>query len=337
MKLLVLAAGLGSRFGGVKQLARIGPAGETLLEYNVFDALEAGFDGVVFLIRRNIEADFKAELLSRLPGDIPVEMAFQTADACVPAALGAGIAAVGRKKPWGTGHALLCARKRLERGPFAVINADDFYGRKGFAAVHDFLAVQGGGFERGHRPAARASAAAIPGPAAAAPVQFCLAGYGLGGVVPAKGSVSRAICSVGAGGFLEKIVEHTRVERRSGAICSIRPDGSLGILAPGLAASMNLWGLTPEVFPRLEKHFEEFLSDPARWSASEFYLPSAIGDMIDAGAARVRVLPVEETYFGLTNPDDIVEAKAAAAARTERGEYPSPLWGRGWEKQEGQR
>lgn len=312
MKLLVLAAGLGSRFGGIKQLVAVGPAGETLLEYNIFNAIEAGFDSVVFLIRKDIEQDFARLVLSRLPADLPLELAFQATDACLPEALRAKLAVAGREKPWGTGHALLCARKLLEGGAFAVLNADDFYGKQGLKVVHGFLAG---------RDKARA--------------EFCLPGYRLGAVVSPKGSVSRAICSTGAGGLLGKIVEHTRVEMSEGAIHSIKADGRWETLSPDSVASMNLWGLTPEVFPWAEKLFAEFLSDQTHWAKAEFYLPSAIGEMIDAGAARAWTLPVDEEYFGLTNPDDILGARAAITERTSRGDYPSPLWSGYGKRQEG--
>lgn len=328
MKLLVLAAGLGSRFGGVKQLVPIGPAGETLLEYNLFNALEGGFSQVVFLIRREIEGDFREMVLSRLPRAIPVELAFQSAEAFVPEKLKTPIAETGRTKPWGTGHALLCAREYLSDGPFAVINADDFYGKDGFAAIHGFFShgriVEGGA---GARTAGARKGAIPPGSAAVGqPAEFCLAGYRLGGVVSPKGSVSRAICSLGADGSLVKIVEHTRIELRSGEIRSFRADGASDILDPDLPASMNLWGLSPAVFPWAAWRFEEFLCEPGRWATSEFYLPAIIGDMIEAGAAKAWALPVDEEYFGLTNPDDIVGARQAIVAKTRRGEYPSPLW-----------
>lgn len=302
MKLVILAAGLGSRFGGVKQLASIGAAGETLLEYNVYNALEAGFDSVVFLIRKDIEADFRTHVLSRLPLSLPIELAFQDAKTAIPERIRTLMAGRERVKPWGTGHALLCTRNLLEGGAFAVINADDFYGMGGFVAVHDFLG------------AARGKA------------EFCLAGYRLGGVVSQKGSVSRAICSVGADGSLEKIVEHTKIVVDKGGIRSIRTDGVSELLSPDVAVSMNLWGLTPAIFPWAERLFEEFLADPAHWATSEFYLPTVVGDMIGAKAARVRALPVDEEYFGLTNPDDIFEARRTMAGKIGRGEYPSPLW-----------
>lgn len=311
MKLAILAAGLGSRFGGVKQLAPIGPAGETLLEYNIYNALEAGFDSIVFLIRKDIEEDFTTHILSRLPGNLPFELAFQSASAAVPDSILAALGAVGRTKPWGTGHALLCARPFLEDGPFAVMNADDFYGKTGLAAVHNFLAANGGTSQKAGEAA-----------------RFCLPGYRLGNVVSPLGAVSRAICTTDAAGRLERIVEHINIEMREGKIWSMKADGSAEELSPDLPASMNFWGLTPAIFPSVEAQFIEFLSDSAGWAKSEIYLPVVVGRMIEAGDANVWALPIEEEYFGLTNPDDILEARRAISERTVRGEYPSPLWNR---------
>ena len=221
MKLLILAAGIGSRFGGIKQIAGVGPCGETLLEYNLFDALRAGFNEAVFLIRRDIERDFRETVLSRIEGKIPVRLAYQSMDS-----------RQGRSKPWGTGHALLCAREAMGREPFAVINADDFYGLSGFSAVARHLK---GGF-----------------PASA---ELCLAGYRLGGVVPKSGSVSRAVCGADEEGFLTNIVEHVRVEWEGDSLIS-RPKGDPSVaLSPEAFASMNLWGLDESVFPWAERLF----------------------------------------------------------------------------------
>jgi hypothetical protein len=307
MKLAILAAGIGSRFGGVKQLASIGPAGETLPEYNIYHALEAGFDSLVFLIRKDIEQDFREIVLARLPGDIPVELAFQYPEYGIPAGVAEGVARAGRTKPWGTGHALLCMREALSGGSFAVINADDFYGRRGFAGIHAYLAAN-------------------PGPGPGGEARFCLAGYKLGGVVPPGGSVSRAICSVDAAGFLTKITEHTHIEQSGGELRSTWPDGRVETLSPDLPASMNIWGLTPAIFPALERRFGEFLEDAGHWGKAEFYLPAVVGGMIAAGQASARALSVDEEYFGLTNPEDLRSARRAVAERTARGDYPTPLW-----------
>lgn len=311
MKLLVLAAGIGSRFGGIKQLASVGPGGETLLEYNIFNAMEAGFDGIVFLIRKEIEEDFRNLVLARLPTRLKIEVAYQSTEAMLPATIRDEILMAKRTKPWGTGHALLCARSSLSGGPFAVINGDDFYGNEGFSAVSRFLAGNAGGNEAG------------------SPAAFCLAGYRLGNVVATKGSVSRAICTLGLSSSLEKIVEHRRIEVREGKIMSIHADGSpIEELPADAVVSMNIWGLGPAIFPWAERLFAQFLADKANWTKSEFYLPFIVGAMVAAGAAKAFALPVNEEYFGLTNPEDIITVRQAIVRRTGQGVYPSPLWGK---------
>jgi hypothetical protein len=313
----VLAAGMGSRFGGIKQLASVGPKGETLLEYDLYDAREAGFGSVVFLIRKEIEEDFRASILARLPKDLPVELAYQSI-ARIPEDLLPGLGPSGRAKPWGTGHALLCAENFLAGQSFGVINADDFYGKKGFRAVADFLAAAGKG---AGGPTAQA-------PEAASGVsRFCLAGYRLGGVLPSAGSVSRAICGLGPDGSLAEIVEHTRIKRRGDEILSMGADGTETRLSPDSLASMNLWGLDDSVFPAARRLFREFLAVKANWSEGEFYLPFVIGAMVKAGGAKVQALPVRERLFGLTNPEDLASTREILAQRTVAGDYPSPLWG----------
>lgn len=318
MKLLVLAAGIGSRFGGVKQLAAVGPGGETLLEYNLYDALRAGFDSIVFLIRKEIEEDFMDVILRRLPKDLPYELAYQSPAEVVPARLQAGIAATGRTKPWGTGHALLCAEEQLAGCAFGVVNADDFYGRFGIEAVARFLSA--GENRPGDEKAADRGSVS----------RFCLAGYRLGGVVPSSGSVSRAICDVRADGLLRGIVEHTKVKRRGDLILSFSPEGAERQLPSDALASMNLWGLDSSVFPKAHALFESFLAAEANWKTGEFFLPAIVGSMVATAEAEVRVLPVEEHYFGLTNPEDLAGVREALARRSAAGDYPSPLWSGGF-------
>jgi NDP-sugar pyrophosphorylase family protein len=305
MKLLILAAGLGSRFGGPKQLAAVGPDGESLPEYNIFDARRAGFSGIVLLIRRDMEEDVKASLVSRLPPGLPVEFAYQDPREYVPESLVAKIEATGRKKPWGTAHALLCAWDFLQDGPFAVINGDDFYGRMGFAAMKRF-------FDAGENKS---------------PPECCLTGYKLSGVVPPGGTVSRAVCDVDERGCLVGIREHKSVMRRAGQIVSVGESVREQILDPEVLISMNMWGLRPELFPWIRELFLEFLTDPGHWAVSEFLLPEVMGKIVNSGKASFRVLPVYEHYFGLTNPEDLADARKAALERIRRGEYPSPLWG----------
>ncbi|MCX7027903.1 MAG: nucleotidyltransferase [Spirochaetes bacterium] len=316
MKLLVLAAGMGSRFGGIKQLASAGPFGETLLEYNLFDAREAGFESVVFLIRKDLEADFRASVLARLPKGLPVELAYQSLIAKIPESHLSRLGASGRTKPWGTGHALLCAEEQLAGQSFGVINADDFYGKRGFSAIADYLSAQSR--KTGTRTEAESA-------------RFCLAGYRLGGVLPPLGFVSRAVCGIREDGSLAEIVEHIRVKRRGDQILSLGADGLESFLSPDALASMNLWGLDSSIFPCARELFLAFLEDGANWTKNEFYLPKVVDVMVKAGKAQVQVLPVKERYFGLTNPEDLAVTREALAQRTAAGDYHSPLWGDGSE------
>lgn len=294
MKLVVLAAGIGSRFGGVKQMAGVGPRGEALLEYNLFDAVRAGFDSAVFLLRKDIEADFRARVLSRLPTSIGIEIAFQDSPAFLPP----------RAKPWGTGHALLCTESLVGKNAFAVVNADDYYGARAFREVGAFLA---GG---------RGSGAG-----------FCMAAYRLGDVVPPTGTVSRAVCDIDEKGNLRGIAEKTRVRWAGDHLLSTEADGSEETLAADLPVSMNLWGLTPEVFPEARRRFEGFLKNKDNLAKAEFYLPDIIGGMIADGLAQIRAFRVAEPYFGLTNPADLAHARASILSKISSGTYHDPLWG----------
>jgi NDP-sugar pyrophosphorylase family protein len=301
--MLVLAAGLGSRFGGVKQLAGVGPSGEAILEYSVYDALAAGFDEVVFLIRGEIEADFRSVVLSRLPASLPCRLAFQEVDSLLDPA--ARRASEGRTKPWGTGHAVLCAEGGLP-SPFAVINADDFYGRRSFFAVQGFLAASE--------------------PRAAA---FCMAGYGLSRTTSPHGSVSRGICELGPGGLLRSVTEHVDIRVEGGRCLSLRSDGSREELPPDSTVSMNLWGFTPALFPLARPRFEAFLRAHAASPKDEFYLPGLVDGLIREAEATVRVLPTPESWFGLTHREDLAEVRSRMATLCEAGIYPSPLWAKG--------
>jgi NDP-sugar pyrophosphorylase family protein len=300
-KLLVLAAGMGSRFGGIKQIAGVGPSGETVLEYSVYDALEEGFDEVVFLIRREIEADFINLILPRLPRRATSRLVFQELDSLLnekDIAVGSG-----RKKPWGTGHALLCAEEAVD-APFAVINADDFYGRASFARIHTFLA------------------AADPGIAS-----FCMAGFSLAKTTSPHGSVSRGLCDVGADSYLRGAVEHKDITVESGRCVSRLGDGSAIDLPPDSTVSMNLFGFTPAVFPLAKPLFRRFIEAEAGSAKMEFGLPDIVDSLIRDRTAEVRVLPTPEAWFGITYRDDLGEARERVAALTRGGMYSSPLWG----------
>ncbi|MEN6499277.1 MAG: hypothetical protein ABFC65_01925 [Rectinema sp.] len=301
MKLLVFAAGIGSRFGGVKQLIGVGPYDETLLEYSLFDALHAGFDHFVFLIRPEMEEDFRTGILARLPASLSYSLAYQTLDSLLDEASHARLGACGRTKPWGTGHALLCAREQLEStGPFAVINADDYYGPLGFKKVGVRLCSN--------------------------PEEFCFPGYRLDDVVPPCGSVSRAICSIDGQEYLETIVEHKSVWREDGRILSSL-GGQIVELSPEAIVSMNLWGFNASIFGYADHLWKHFLSDAAGFETEEFFLPEIVESMVRQKAVRVKMLPASVQSFGLTNPDDLTQTRRRISNLVLQGVYPSPLWG----------
>lgn len=313
--LVVLAAGLGSRYGGVKQMDGIGSGGETLLDYAVYDALRSGFSDVVFLIRSAIEADFRSTVLSRMGAAVPWTLAFQELDSLIPGAASAAARAAGRTKPWGTAHALLCAAAAV-RGPFAVINADDFYGREAFAAMAEFLSGLSG-FAGGS-----SGADGVPPDAALG----ALVPYRLDRTLSPSGTVARGICRI-SGGLLLDVSERTAIERKDGRILSARPDGGVEELAPGTPVSMNIWGFSPRVLPGIESFFRDFLAENADKPKAEAYLPNAVGGLIEGGSLKVRALEADSAWFGMTYREDRADAAERIRALVESGVYPASLWG----------
>ena len=292
--LLVLAAGMGSRYGGLKQVDPVGPAGETILDYSVFDAVRCGFSRVVFVIRRELEAEFREMVGSRFEDRIDVGYVFQQLND-----LPEGFSVPeGRAKPWGTGHAIWCAREAVDR-PFLAINADDFYGRGAIAAVGEFLSKSNAGS-----------------------TDFCMAGYPLRSTLSRNGPVSRGVCSVSSDGFLTGVREFTKiVPTDAGA----RNEGDGANFSGSESVSLNCWGFTPAIFNGLEDLFAKFLSDMTEETA-EFYIPSAVAALVDAKQATVRVLPVESQWFGITYREDRATVVQALA---ELDDYPTPLWSGG--------
>jgi hypothetical protein len=293
--LVVLAAGLGSRYGGLKQVDPMGPSGETVLDYSVYDAVRAGFGRVLFVIRREFAAEFRAVVGARFAGRVAVDYVFQELDT-----LPAGhVSPPGRTKPWGTGHAVWCARAALD-GPFAVVNADDFYGAGSFARLAAFLTS-------GNPPSVDG---AVP--------EIALAGYRLANTLSEHGAVSRGVCAVGADGFLRGVEEHTGiVATEVGAGRKYNPD---------TVVSMNCWGFPASFLPLLDARWQAFLAERGREEKAEFYLPFAVNDLVQTGAARVRVLETGETWFGVTYREDKPRVQAAIAALVAAGTYGSPLW-----------
>jgi hypothetical protein len=296
--LLVLAAGMGSRYGGLKQIDPMGPAGETLLDYSVFDALRAGFGRAVFVIRPDFEAAFRERVLVRFAGKIETALAFQTLDVLpqgfhVPP---------GREKPWGTTHAILCARDAVTE-PFAMINADDFYGRDSFAVL------------------GRRLAGLAPDSAA-----YCMVGFTLAGTLSEHGTVARGVCRTDDRGFLADIQELTGVGRVAGG--RIRGEGKEGPveLTGAEPVSMNMWGFTPRIFPQLEEDFRGFLTAHGNQLKSECYIPMSLGAIVHAGQASCEVLPTSSTWFGATYAEDKAAVQASLAKLVAAGEYPPSLW-----------
>jgi UTP-glucose-1-phosphate uridylyltransferase len=295
--LLVLAAGMGSRFGGPKQLQPVGPAGATLMDYAVFDAARCGFGKVVFIIRPDHAATFAAEVLPRFAGRIAVDTALQTPD--VPP----GFAALpGRTKPWGTAHAVLCAAAAV-REPFAVVNADDFYGREAYQAVAAFL---------------RAA------PQAGSPT-YALAGFPLARTVSAAGSVNRAVCGVSPEGWLTSVTEVLDIAADPAGGFHGTDHGVARLYVGSEPVSMNLWAFTPDIFPQLEEGFRAFLADPDGLERREYLIPTLVQGLVARGAARVRVLPTDSPWTGITHPADRAVVEARLAALVAAGVYPADL------------
>ncbi len=303
--LLVLAAGMGSRFGGPKQAASVGPSGETLLEFSVYDALASGFDEIVFLVSRSIEPEFRERVLARLPPSLRPRLAFQELGSLLGEDAARAARLAGRTKPWGTGHALLCAASELGM-PFASVNADDYYGCQSFALVHDFLE------------------AADPKGSS-----WCMAGFALGKALSPNGPVSRGICSLGPGGRLLGVTEFRSIvgdPATAGAWVPTEDGGTGNRFSGEELVSMNLWGFTPPIFRLARPILEGFLLEGAGSVSAEFGLPDLVDALIARGEAAVTVLPTPERWFGLTYRADAPDCAARIAGLTSSGAYPSPLW-----------
>ena len=276
--LVIMAAGIGSRFGaGIKQLAPVGPNGEIIMDYSIHDALEAGFDRVVFIIRHDLEKDFREIIGERIEKICPVAYAFQEKEdlpagyTCPP----------DRKKPWGTGQALLSCRG-IVKEPFLVINADDYYGKEGFRIAHDFLTQNGG-----------------------KPGEFCMPGFILKNTLSENGAVTRGVCSVSAAGFLDRVVETGGLvpDEKYGA--AVEKDGVRTPIDGNVIVSMNMWALTPDFLDVLAVGFPAFLDKiPAGDVKAEYLLPSVVDGMIRDGSATVRVIPTHDRWFGVTYQAD---------------------------------
>jgi hypothetical protein len=300
--LVILAGGIGSRYGGLKQADPIGPNGELIIHYSVYDALKAGFGHVVFLIRRDIEDAFRERIGNGVERHTDVTYAFQDLEN-IPAGL---TIPDRRTKPWGTGHAVLCC-KDVVHGNFAAINADDFYGKTAYAALADYLRV----------------AADTPNGYA-----YSMVGYVLSNTLSEHGHVARGVCQVDADGYLTGVRERLHIESLPKGIMDRLEDGSLVPFATDSTVSMNIWGFTPSLFGELEVLFPRFLEEsvPANPLKAEFLLPNIVGDLVQDGKARVKVLPTNEKWFGVTYQADRPRVQAAVRELIAQGRYPARLW-----------
>jgi len=287
---------MGSRFGGVKQVQPVGPHGELIIEYSASDALRAGFDRLVLVIRRDLESDFRSTIGARLEQHMAVSYVYQELTD-----LPSGFAPLeGRTKPWGTGQAVLAARSAVQR-PFAVINADDFYGASGYKKLADHFST-------------------APG--------YAMVGYPLRQTLSEHGAVSRGLCGTDGQGRLKRITELTKIEKSPGGGARYTDGaGRPQSLTGGEIVSMNFWGFTPAVFPQLEALFRDFLRKSATDTTAEIYLPTALSALNENGAARIALLQSTDEWFGLTYREDLSAAQAAIKRLIAAGRYQAPLWG----------
>jgi dTDP-glucose pyrophosphorylase len=297
--LVVLAAGLGSRYGGLKQMDKIGKSGEVLLDYSVFDAKRSGFQKVVFIIRHDIEKDFTDIVLSRVKGHINYEIAYQEVDSLIPPDILAESRRVNRTKPWGTTHALLCARDKID-APFTVLNADDFYGREAFDIMGKYLAS--GDVDEG---------AIVP--------------YHLERTLSPQGSVTRGVCVVDKG-YLVSVNELTSIAQEGGKIFNTFDDGSKQLLAADTPVSMNFWGFPVDVFPKFQDYFDAFLKSSGTQPKSECYLPMAVDWLIKNNYLSIKILPADSQWFGVTYKEDREAAVNRISEMVAQGIYPVSLW-----------
>ncbi|WP_083912984.1 nucleotidyltransferase family protein [Rubritalea marina] len=300
--LVVLAAGMGSRYGGLKQMDPMGPNGETVLDYSVFDAIRAGFDRVIFIIREDFSDLFKQQIGDKFRKQIKVEYAYQKLDD-----LPSGFSApTDRVKPWGTTHAVLAARQRIQESPFAVINADDFYGQDAFKQMAKHFASK---------------------PSTSEEIAQCsMVGYSLENTLSEHGNVNRGICSL-KDKLLITVEEHLEISAEDDGVC--RGENLQGERIPlpkSSIVSMNFWGFPPSLISDLQAHFDRFLEERGNELKSECYIPTVIDEMIQSGRAECTVLETSSSWFGVTYPDDKDSCVSSLKTLVENGEYPQQLW-----------
>ncbi len=299
--LLILAAGMGSRYGGLKQIDSVGPSGETIMDYSIYDAIRAGFDRVVFIIRKDFEEAFREKIVAKYEGKIAIDLAFQD-----PMDLPEGCTfPEGREKPWGTAHAIRSARNVI-KAPFAAINADDFYGQDAFKRLGDFLATVD---------------------CSAEPKAFAMVGYRLDQTLSENGSVARGICEVTPEGKLVGVTEMTKIVRKDDGVIQNEEDPEAPVPLKGEnLVSLNLWGFTPALFDGMEQRFTEWFKEHEGQLKAEWYIPFYVDELVKAGKATVDVIPTESCWFGVTYREDKPVVVEAIKKMVAAGVYPEKLW-----------
>jgi len=296
--LVILAAGMGSRYGSLKQIDRFGPSGETIVEYSIFDALRAGFGKIVMVVRKGFADDFREIVLPKAMKKADISFVFQELDS-----LPKGFRlSPERVKPWGTGHAVMMAAE-VVKAPFAVVNADDFYGATSYKIMADFLSKKQSGMIE----------------------EYCLVDYQLSNTLSESGTVSRGVCKVDPFGYLVDIKEHKKIFRLNDKIVSESEEGITLTFTGSERVSMNLMGFLPSMFKSLNEQFVDFLKDASRNDA-EFFLPYAMNEVIRSGKAKVKVLPTKEKWFGVTYREDRTMVMESLKTLVDQGVYPSGLW-----------
>jgi dTDP-glucose pyrophosphorylase len=290
-----MAAGMGSRYGGLKQIDPVGPNGETIIDYSIYDALRAGFGKLVFVIRKEIEQPFKEIVGGRFEKRIAVDYVLQELE-MLPAGF---TVPAGRTKPWGTTQAILLAAGAID-SPFAVINADDFYGAEGYRVLAQHLQS---GVE-----------------------EYAMAGFVLSNTLSEFGTVARGVCRVSSDGYLESVVEMLKIERDGAHAINTEENGATTRLEGNEAVSMNMWGFTPRIFPQLEEHFKKFLEAHGTEEKSECYIPRVVNDLVTGGQARVKVLRTRDSWFGVTYREDRPFVVENINRLIRGGAYPERLW-----------
>lgn len=295
--LFVLAAGMGSRYGGLKQLDGLGPSGETIMDYSVYDALRAGFGKIVFVIRHDFEQEFRDKIISKYEGHVPVEVVFQDINT-LPEGFSPN---PERSKPWGTNHAVLMGKEAI-REPFGVINADDYYGADSFRILGDFL--------RSVKDRKNS---------------YCMIGFNIENTLSENGGVSRGLCEVDSDGFLSGVKECHGIERKEGRLIQVE-EGENVPFPENASVSMNMWGFTPDYFDYSEKAFVEFLKEHGNDLKTEFYIPSVVNDLINNGTVTLKVEQTPNRWFGVTYAADREATVAQFKKLVEEGLYPTPLF-----------